>query len=125
MLPADARERLVKIAGLMTSDQDGERASAAAKATALLRQHGLTWRDALFPPAAKAPPPPPPSGVFVYQTHRWQDYARLAHANRRLLNEFEKVFAESLVNRWKPPSAKQHEILERMCAWLAHRGVRL
>lgn len=41
------RERLIRIAGLLTSDGMGERASAAAKASDMLRAAGMTWRDAL------------------------------------------------------------------------------
>lgn len=40
-----AQTRLRKICGLLGSDHDGERAAAAAKATALLREAGKTWAD--------------------------------------------------------------------------------
>ncbi|RIX97170.1 hypothetical protein D3218_19105 [Aureimonas flava] len=41
------RERLIRIAGLLTSDKMGERAAAAAKASDMLRAAGMTWRDVL------------------------------------------------------------------------------
>lgn len=37
--------RLRKICGLLSSDADGERATAAKMATALLRENGKTWSD--------------------------------------------------------------------------------
>jgi hypothetical protein len=38
-------ELLAKLCGLFSSHHDGERASAAAKADAIVRSLGLTWRD--------------------------------------------------------------------------------
>ncbi|WP_152048614.1 hypothetical protein [Aureimonas psammosilenae] len=43
----DDHARLVKIAGLLSSDKDAERALAAAKASEILQRNGLTWEDAL------------------------------------------------------------------------------
>ena len=43
------RNRLSRIAGLLASDKLGERAAAAAKATAILSRAGMTWEDALMP----------------------------------------------------------------------------
>jgi hypothetical protein len=40
-------ERLVKLLGMLGSDHDGERAAAAAKASELVRAHGLTWLDVI------------------------------------------------------------------------------
>lgn len=42
--PADL-SRLGKLAGMLGSDFDGERATAAALASNLLKNHGLTWAD--------------------------------------------------------------------------------
>ena len=39
----------MKIAGLLASDKMGERAAAAAKATAILKRAGMTWEEALRP----------------------------------------------------------------------------
>jgi hypothetical protein len=44
-LPARDLDRLVKLCGLLTSDADGERATAARMASDLLRQHRLTWAE--------------------------------------------------------------------------------
>ena len=39
--------RLDRILALLSSDHDGERASAAKAATALIKKHGLTWWEVL------------------------------------------------------------------------------
>ncbi len=44
-LPDAAADRLAKFCGLLGSDADGERATAARMATRLLRDHGLTWAN--------------------------------------------------------------------------------
>ena len=64
-LPQDVRDRLGKLLPLLSSDQAGECAAAAAAITRLLRASGLDWHDlvgALSNPGAGAhrPPPPPP-----------------------------------------------------------------
>lgn len=40
-------ERLERILGLLGSDHDGERASAALAASALIGKHKLSWRDVI------------------------------------------------------------------------------
>lgn len=55
--PRDA-DKFGSILGLLSSDHDGERASAALKATQFLVKRGLCWRDIaeqLKVPAAGAP----------------------------------------------------------------------
>jgi hypothetical protein len=41
--------KLVKICGLLASDQAGERAAAALKASRLLLNAGATWQDVIAP----------------------------------------------------------------------------
>jgi hypothetical protein len=43
-----AVERLTKLLGMLGSDHDGERASAALKADQLIRSRGLTWQQILL-----------------------------------------------------------------------------
>lgn len=65
---------LVKMLGMLGSDQAGERAAAAAKVDAWVKQRGLAWAELLIPPedapvevevkvggrkTASAGPPPP------------------------------------------------------------------
>src|SRR5262245_64972779 len=40
-------DRLAKLLGMLGSDHDGERASAARKADQLVREHGLRWPDVI------------------------------------------------------------------------------
>jgi hypothetical protein len=50
--PAE-RDFFVKLCGMLGSDQDGERAAAAAKASNFLRQRTLTWSDVVQTRAAE------------------------------------------------------------------------
>ena len=45
-----AANKLTKLCGLFSSDHDGERASAAAKADELVRSNGLRWSDVISMP---------------------------------------------------------------------------
>ena len=49
-------ERLVKLLGMLGSNHDGERAAAALKANALVRDHGLVWSDIIPTPHADRRP---------------------------------------------------------------------
>lgn len=42
-------ERFRRLCGMLGSEHVGERAAAALKATAFLREHGLTWADVQLP----------------------------------------------------------------------------
>ena len=48
MLDPDLAERLAKLCGMFGSHHAGERAVAAAKADALIREHDLTWGEVLL-----------------------------------------------------------------------------
>jgi hypothetical protein len=52
-LPPADHTKLVKVLGLLGSDHDGERASAAHKASEIIRKHRLTWADVLAPAAVE------------------------------------------------------------------------
>lgn len=47
ILPEPAFGRFVKLCGMLGSNCETERAMAAHRATTLLREHGLTWGDAV------------------------------------------------------------------------------
>lgn len=51
--------RLVAICGRLGSDHEGERATAAGMATAILRENGLTWADVLADPLRQGEPEAP------------------------------------------------------------------
>jgi hypothetical protein len=53
MTPAE-RKKLIRILGLLGSDQPGERASAALKAHKLVESAGLDWSTLLAPAATRA-----------------------------------------------------------------------
>jgi len=81
MTPAD-RAKLARILGMLGSEFEGERASAALQAEAFRKRHAMTWEEMLARPAVEvvvepvwtppepprptwtpppaAPPPPPP-----------------------------------------------------------------
>jgi hypothetical protein len=99
-------DRLAKVCGLLGSDHDGERASAAFQATKLLRSAGITWREfveaaawkamsqeqvrakPVKPPPKRKPSPPPPTKpdwrVMVGICTRWGD--RLEEWERRYVS---------------------------------------
>jgi hypothetical protein len=88
--PADL-SRLEKLAGMLGSDFDGERAAAAAMASKLLQSHGLTWADVIRAPAAA------PSGTSYKQRGFWMD-PEGPHDALRVLHEYADVlFAR---NEW-------------------------
>lgn len=73
------RERLVRILGLLGSDQPGERAAAALAAHRMLEAMGTTWSDLL---AARAATPK----VVVQRVHEWDiDHRAAAEARIRQL----------------------------------------
>jgi hypothetical protein len=107
-LPAPIAGRFVKICGLLSSSHDGERAAAAAKATDMLRQHGLSWEDVLRP----CPAPQPRQQQQQAGDHR----ARARHALLRahLLSPWEREFCASIAERWAPLTERQAAVLARI-----------
>ena len=114
-LPPDARDMLAKLCGMLGSDYDGERAVAAAKATSLLRRHGLTWSD-LFQPDRASPDPDP------RETDWWMDLG-LCQRHADLLTTWEADFIISL-GRFTRLSAKQRACLGRIVERLRKGGAR-
>ena len=51
-ITSTATNIVIKLCGLFSSAHDGERASAAAKADAIIREHGCTWADVIRPAPA-------------------------------------------------------------------------
>lgn len=51
--------RFLGVVGRLGSSFDGERATAAALATKMLREAGLTWADVVQPPQPEQPEPRP------------------------------------------------------------------
>jgi hypothetical protein len=115
LLDPDAGTRLVKLLGLLGSDHDGERATAGAKADALIRSMGLTWRDVIALPRRLSPPLAPVSAID------WHSMAAFCFTRRAYRNQRELEFIKSML-RWR------REPTERQAAWLIsiyarlHRG---
>ena len=74
VLPPEEAERLVKVAGLLASDQEGERATAALLGTRLLERYGLRWADVIAArrlpaPGVDAARPSPPQSPTEHRRH--------------------------------------------------------
>jgi hypothetical protein len=105
-LPPAAAVRLVRICGLLGSDQAGEAASAAAAATKLIRSAGLTWQELLEPIVVAPPPPRPPSPD-------WRAAVGECLQQSCLFTKWECDFLSNLV-RFRRLSPKQADILARL-----------
>ena len=110
-LPTSALDRLTKLAGMLGSDHDGERASAALLATRLLRDHGLTWRDVLGrqPSGERAAP----LDADVRTLAAW------CAKRAEWLTDWELDFALNVARRDRPASAKQGDTVRRLAERIA------
>lgn len=119
-LDPDVQARLAKVAGLLGSNFDGERAAAAAAATRILHDHGLSWSDLVHGGAAATPPPTPAQAAMVPQ----ELARRILSGQRHLLSPWEVGFTENLA-RWRGRATpKQIARLTRLDADLETRGTR-
>jgi hypothetical protein len=119
-LPAPALDRLTKLCGLLGSDHDGERATAARMASDLLRQHKLTWAEVLMPAPAQARPCPAcaahraPRRAAGRSWHRTlASLAELAARRPTLFTAWERAFICNLLDR-RTISERQREILAEL-----------
>jgi hypothetical protein len=111
--------RLAKICGLLSSSHDGERASAARKASEILRSNGVSWSD-VFAPALPAPPPrPQPAYNSTQPAHVMNTVWALQFSHR--LTSWEHDFLESL-GRQQRLSAKRSTVLSGIIARLRQAG---
>jgi len=92
-------DRLAKILGLLGSDHAGGRASAAAKADALVRGAGLTWRDVVMPS--------PPIAPQLEGGSDWRRLAAECHRQKARLNPGETKFIAAILAWRTEPSPKQ------------------
>jgi hypothetical protein len=97
-------DRLAKILGMLGSAHAGERAAAAAKADAIVRAAGVTWRDIIVPSPQTVPQ--------LEDAASWRRMAIECHALRAQLKPTESDFITSLIGWRGEPSPKQ-------LAWLA------
>lgn len=135
--------RLAKFCGMLGSEHDGERASAAAMATNLLRGAGMTWaqlveaagRSLAAPPPRPAPAPPRPNPYasagpnyrdrmgakvepersFVrYGVHLRDHLHRITQGNTDLLTDWERTFIVSLRGGAYPLTERQWCQIDRI-----------
>ena len=106
-------QRLAKLCGLLSSDHDGERATAARMATQLLKSHDTTWHDLVMRAML-------PTGRHRSRTGQPSRKPRKNGARHPCqvlgpANEWERDFLTSVIdrNRW-PLSPKQRGILDKL-----------
>ena len=100
----------MKLLGLLGSDHDGERATAGAKADALVRKLGLTWADVIVLPA--------PRRASSISATDAQQMASYCHRHYALLTGREFDFIRS-IRRW------HGDLTERQASWLCSIYARL
>jgi hypothetical protein len=97
-------DRLAKILGMLGSAHAGERAAAAAKADALVKAAGATWRDVIMPS--------PPTAPQLEDALDWRRTAAECLVFRARLRPAEFDFVTKIIDWRGEPSPKQ-------LAWLA------
>ncbi len=111
----DDTDRLHKLVLLLSSDQPGEVAAAAAAVTRLLAAQGCTWHDLaarLTAPPRPAPPPPPPASPGVVEM-----LDGISRGDAWMLNKWEQEFCASIrdqYRRYGRLTPKQQSTLERI-----------
>ena len=95
------RTRLVKLLGLLGSDHAGERDAAGLAAIRLLKQHGVTWEDALSPRAVERRLP---------ETGTWRRTVSRILESGRYIRPWERAFLTDLPN-FRRLSVKQRYVL--------------
>ncbi len=104
LLDATTADLLAKVCGMFGSDQAGERAAAAAKAHALLRNHGLSWRQLLEPASAHAQ-------RATSRDPHWTCMARACWARSASLRPRDAELVHNLIQQGREPTARQLEWL--------------
>lgn len=103
-----AADRLRKLCGMLGSEHDGERATAAAKADEFVRSLGLTWADVIAAPSII--PGLPRIRLWRVDNSDWRKMALYCHTYRWALSQRERTFIETVLNL-RDPSEKQREWL--------------
>jgi hypothetical protein len=108
-LSPSERARLIALLGLLGSEHDGERASAAAFASRFVRERRLTWHDVVLPNAAAPVTPPQPAS--------WRTVVAECRARPDSLTAWEQTFLGGL-DRFPNLSVKQRAALDRIATRL-------
>ena len=108
-VPAAALDKLAKVCGLLGSEHDGERAAAAYRATAIIREAGLTWREVIEAAGPRCVEP-------VDADPGWYEQLTAVLQDTDCLTGWEREFVLSLCahgRKWQP-SPKQADVLARI-----------
>jgi hypothetical protein len=115
-----AADKLAKILGMLGSDHPGERASAGAKANALVLAAGLTWADVINVPPK--PDDPPRIRAWRSPSTDWQKMAGFCHERQDCLSRWDREFVWSMLNWRGEPSEKQQDLLASIFARLCREA---
>ncbi len=109
-LSAGARDVFVKMCGMLGSEHDGERATAARMATVFLRERSLTW-DKVVPsvvtPQSRARPVPPARSGDGFKSLDWRADLAMCRNRRWLLTAFEDDLIRSLTRYRRFPTVSE------------------
>jgi len=127
MFEAD-RDKLIKILRMFSSDHDGEVASAARRAHALVKARALDWDDLIIKIHASAgarqerPKPDWEEVVDDDEAAMIRRCAERAMALSAWENEFITSISDSILE-WGKLTPKQHAVLDRIVNKLKLRGI--
>jgi hypothetical protein len=110
-LDPHSAERLVKLLGMLGSNHDGERAAAALKANALVREHGLVWSDVISTPHADRRPNDARAKNQDDQKVDWRTMRDFCAQRSHLLRPREQAFVDH-IDSWRGA------LTEKQSAWL-------
>lgn len=109
------RRKLVGVLGMLGSAHDGERASAALKASDMLRRAGVTWAELIAPRSAVSLDPDAAHG------NGWRVLAVAVLEYPGLLDAEETRFLKSILG-WRKITPKQADWLHRIAVKVAAAG---
>jgi hypothetical protein len=110
-LPPAERDRLAKLLGMLGSDHDGEVLNAARLADRLVRDHGITWLDAITAPVDPQLSTDDPLARFA----ACAEACTFALTRAPMLTQWEFDFLRN-VARFSRLSSKQRKTLRRVGA---------
>lgn len=116
-LPEPVRAKLSKICGRLASPHDGERATAAAMASRVLSEHGITWSDVfdgIDVGSYTVPRASPPASPRIYHAFVVAALLRAVATRPDLLTDWELKFCEGIESR-ATLSVKQARTLVNLC----------
>ena len=97
-VPAELIDKLSKVAGSWSSD-DGERSAATYRATALIRDAGLTWRELIDAAGPRQPIEPEPEGDWRSVANECLELDGMVQD----LTNWERTFLVNIAARSQPP----------------------